>query len=101
MFDIFHQSNDINTLRCINQTFITLILKKSKAEKIQDYRPISLLNSSYKIISKCLAARFYPMLNSILNDSQSVFLLGRNSSPYAYVTNPWTYAKVRHSERFR
>ena len=70
----------IDTLQSINQTFITLIPKKSKAERIQDYRPISLLNNSYKIISKCLATRFCHILNSILDNSQSTFLLGRNIS---------------------
>ena len=50
----FFHSNDLEALSCINQTFITLIPKKAKVEKIQEYRPISLLNSSYKIISKYL-----------------------------------------------
>ena len=69
MFDHFYNSNDIDTLRSINQTFIALIPKETNVEKIQDYRPISLLNRSYKVISKCLAARLSPILNSLLDDS--------------------------------
>ena len=34
MFEFFYQSNDINTLQSVNQTFITLIPKKLKTEKI-------------------------------------------------------------------
>ena len=49
MFDHFYNSDDINTLRSVNQTFIALIPKKTTTEKIQDYRPISLLNSSYRL----------------------------------------------------
>ena len=67
LFQIFHQSNNI--LQGINQIFILLIPKKSKVEKIQDYRPISLLNSSYTIIFKCLASRLSPILNTLLDDS--------------------------------
>ena len=74
LFQFFHQSEDIKVLKYINQTFVTLIPKKIKTEKIQDYRPISLLNSSYKIISKCLASRLNPILNTLLDDSQSAFL---------------------------
>ena len=76
MFEQFYQAEDVNTLKNLNQTFITLIPKKAQAEKIQDFRPISLLNSSYKIISKYLATRFNPILNDILDESQCAFLLG-------------------------
>ena len=80
MFVQFYNSDDIDTLRSINQTFNAFIPKKTNVEKIQDYLPISLLNSSYKIISKCLAAKFSLTLNSILDDSQCTFLLRRNIS---------------------
>lgn len=36
-------------------THIFLILKDPNVEKVEDYRPISLCNLSYKIIAKCLA----------------------------------------------
>ena len=78
MFDHFYNSNDIETLRSINQTFIALIPKKTSVEKIQEYHLISLLNSNYKIISKCLAARLSLILNALLDDSQCAFLLGRS-----------------------
>ena len=77
MFEIFHQAKDINTLKSVNQSFITLIPKKAQAKRIQDF---SLLNSSYKIISKCLAIRFCPNLNNILDEYQCVFLPRRNIS---------------------
>ena len=70
LFQYFYQSESIDTLSSINQTFIALIPKKRRAERIQNFRPISLLNSSYKIISKCLATRLSPILNYLMDDSQ-------------------------------
>ena len=34
MFEQFFLASDVNTLKCINQTFITLIPKKTNAEKV-------------------------------------------------------------------
>lgn len=41
----------------INYSLIVLIPKKKTPQAIEDYRPITLLNSSLKIISKVLANR--------------------------------------------
>lgn len=46
-----------NMLRETNKTFIALIPKVSRPENVGQYRPISLCNTSYKIISKCLFRR--------------------------------------------
>ena len=34
LVQFFYEADNLDTLKCINQTFITLILKKVKAEKI-------------------------------------------------------------------
>ncbi len=57
---------------------ITLIPKKGKNRlHLTNWRPISLLNTDYKIIAKLLAKRFQAVLPSIINDDQSGYFKGR------------------------
>ena len=60
------------------QAIITLIHKKDKDRLyIDNWRPISLLNVDYKIMSKVIAERVKKVLSSLINLDQSGFLMGR------------------------
>ncbi|XP_051212082.1 uncharacterized protein [Lolium perenne] len=61
----------------VNDTVIVLIPKGPNPESLADYRPISLCNVVYKIISKCLVNRLRPILDSIISETQSAFVPGR------------------------
>ncbi|XP_060964152.1 uncharacterized protein LOC115722573 [Cannabis sativa] len=61
----------------INETLICLIPKVKQPTKMSEFRPISLCNVIYKVISKCLANRMKQSLNSVILDNQSAFIGGR------------------------
>ena len=61
----------------INMTHVALIPKNNNPLSVLDYRPISLCNVMYKIISKVLANRLKEVLPHIISPFQSAFLSGR------------------------
>jgi hypothetical protein len=62
----------------LNATFLTLIPKANNPTSFDDFRPISLCNLAYKIISKVIANRLKPLLSKALSLEQMGFLKGRN-----------------------
>ena len=69
--------NSGKILKAINHTHITLIPKVKNPESVADFRPISLCNVIYKIISKVLTNRLKSILPQIVSESQSAFVPGR------------------------
>jgi ribonuclease HI len=61
----------------LNRTFVVLIPKSNLPKHFQDFRPISLCNLCYKLISKIIARRIRPFLSLALSDEQLGFLKGR------------------------
>ena len=59
---------------------LTLLYKKGEREDISNWRPISLLNVDYKIITKFLAERLKPLLPKIIHSDQKGYVNGRNIS---------------------
>jgi hypothetical protein len=64
-------------IRSIKSTFLDLIPKENNLVSFNDYRPITLCNLIYKIISKVLSNRIKPFLEICLSVKQMGFLKGR------------------------
>jgi hypothetical protein len=61
----------------LNSTFLVLIPKESNPLSYSDFRPISLCNLIYKLISKVISNRIKPFLERRLSAEQLGFLRGR------------------------
>lgn len=61
----------------INTTFIALIPKSDNPSSYNDFRPISLCNCLYKIISKIIANHICPILSAHISSKQFAFLKDR------------------------
>ncbi|XP_077232161.1 uncharacterized protein LOC143866893 [Tasmannia lanceolata] len=66
-----------NLLPTLNTSFISLIPKCNNASTPDQYRPISLCNHVYKVITKLMANRMREVMHRIINPSQSAFIKGR------------------------
>lgn len=60
-----------------NTTFIALIPKLEIPNGFNDFRPISMVGVTYKIISKLLAQRLQQVMNHLIGPHQSSFIKGR------------------------
>jgi hypothetical protein len=74
--DAFYEGN--LCLQSINSSFITLIPKIDNPSKVGDYRPISLLNSSIKLLTKILAERLQRVIMRLIHKNQYGFIKSRS-----------------------
>jgi hypothetical protein len=66
------------TIKSFQIGVISLIHKKNDPAEITNYRPITLLNSDYKIIAKALANRLRACIHTVVGENQCGFIPGRD-----------------------
>ncbi|GKC17935.1 cysteine-rich receptor-like protein kinase [Tanacetum coccineum] len=62
--------------RGCNASFIVLAPKKKDPLVLNDYRPISLIGCTYKVILKILASRLAKVMHKLISPNQTAFLAG-------------------------
>lgn len=65
-------------LKSLNHTYITLIPKDPYLEEVSRFRPISLCNIIYKVLSKLMVNKLKPLIENLMTPFQNAFIQGRN-----------------------
>jgi len=81
----FHRNGKL--AKSINSTFIVLIPKVDNPQRLNDFRPISLVGSMYKIIAKLLANKLRLVISSVVSETQSAFVKNRQILDGIFITN--------------
>ena len=71
----FHMNDKLT--KGINNTFIALILKVESSQKLNDFRPISLAGSLYKVLKKRFANRLRRVVGKVVSETQTAFVQDR------------------------
>nr|GFA61019.1 putative RNA-directed DNA polymerase, eukaryota, reverse transcriptase zinc-binding domain protein [Tanacetum cinerariifolium] len=81
-----------------NSSFIALIPKTIDPKFVSDYRPISLIGSLYKAVTKILATRLSAVINSLISEVQTAFLPNRQILDGPFIINE-LLAWCRHKKK--
>jgi len=76
LVNFIHESKSLCTSQKMG--LITLLYKQGEREDVANWRPITLLNTDYKIIAKCLAERLKSVLPKLIDEDQKGFVKGRS-----------------------
>lgn len=80
LISVFYEGNIC--LQSINVSYVTLVPMTDNSVSVNDYRPISLLNSSSKMITKFLANRLQTVILKLIHQNQYGFLKVRSIQDY-------------------
>nr|GEZ07468.1 RNA-directed DNA polymerase, eukaryota [Tanacetum cinerariifolium] len=87
-----------------NSSFIALIPTCLDPKSVNDYRPISLIGSLYKVVTKILATRLSSVLHNLISEVQSAFLPNKQILDGPFILNEllsWCKLKKKHAMIFK
>nr|GFA43167.1 putative RNA-directed DNA polymerase, eukaryota, reverse transcriptase zinc-binding domain protein [Tanacetum cinerariifolium] len=90
--------------RGCNSSFLALIRKVPYAKFVSDFRPISLIGSIYKVITKVLANRLGTVIADLVSNTQSAFIKNRQILDGPFILNEiisWCKRKKKQSLIFK
>eukprot|EP00253_Pinus_taeda_P013957 PITA_13957 len=82
-----------------NSTYLALIPKENRPTTFSRFRPISLCNSAYKIITKNLSSRLKPLLSSLISENQGGFLANRHISDSILLVQEAIHSSISRKEK--
>lgn len=82
------------------EILVVLIPKVDHPNSIKEFRPISLCNVTYKIITKVLVSRIRPFLNHIIGPMQSSFLPGRGTMDNVFVAQEVVHYMSKSNSKY-
>nr|GFA15080.1 RNA-directed DNA polymerase, eukaryota [Tanacetum cinerariifolium] len=87
-----------------NSSFIALIPKVMDAKFVTDFRPISLIGSVYKVVTKILANRLTTVISVLISNTQSAFVANRHILDGPFILNEvlaWCKRRMKQALVFK
>jgi hypothetical protein len=82
-----------------NSSFLALIPKEKGAANFSRFRPISLCNTSYKILTKVIANRIKEILPQIIPENQGGFIKGRHIADNIILVQEALHSSIRRKDK--
>src|ERR1044072_2523328 len=82
------------------ETLVVLIPKGDLPNSLGDFRPISLCNVVYKLVTKVFVNRLRPFLDELVGPLQSSFIPGRGTSDNAIQTHEIVHCMHNYNSRY-
>jgi hypothetical protein len=82
-----------------NSAFLALIPKEKGATSFNRFRPISLCNTSYKILTKVIANRLKTILPLIVPENQGGFIKGRQIADNIILVQEALHSSIRRKDK--
>eukprot|EP00253_Pinus_taeda_P034935 PITA_34935 len=80
-------------------TFLALNPKEANPKTFDRFKPISLYNTSYKILTKILANRIKPLMDKLISPNQGGFVKGRHILDNVILVQEIIHSSHQHKEQ--